>query len=328
MEQRMYNHGKYGHLPKKCYQSVKTIEYLETASECDGVVLEVYFINFYAPEYNKESKGVDGLNIEIPTEYRWKKYEMPHFKKSHPKSMSICDIRFELLSDLLFRSIYMILILMSEADKNGNVVLNTKIYRKYRDKRMSNGLPTVIRTLQISNNAYLKECIDSLHIENGNVVAKVKKKERTLTEAGWNILRNIKKKYVLLLALWLMKYSRNGRWYIEASKLQQWLRVPESYDFSRFNDKVLTPAIKNLRQYFEGLTMAEFKEGRKVVGIAFFFDRVNDGITEHKQEFIEIKESEPQVLTEEHDEQQDEPYYGTEWDGPFGIFSEGGNGQY
>lgn len=53
-----------GHLPKKCYENVGKIEYLEVASDADALLVELYLINKYKPKYNTNGKAQDSQSLK------------------------------------------------------------------------------------------------------------------------------------------------------------------------------------------------------------------------------------------------------------------------
>ena len=74
MAQRMGQHFTKGHLPKKCYDEVAKIEYIQWKTKCDAQIMEVYYINKYKPKYNKQDKRGDNLTIHLE-EKDWKLYK-------------------------------------------------------------------------------------------------------------------------------------------------------------------------------------------------------------------------------------------------------------
>lgn len=87
LQTRMNEHFKNGHLPKKCYESVGRIEYIEVSTDADAVLIETYMINKYKPKYNKYGKTKDEQSLKINSIVffmsfgTWKLYEIK--KSSH-----------------------------------------------------------------------------------------------------------------------------------------------------------------------------------------------------------------------------------------------------
>lgn len=282
---RMYTHFTCGHLPMECYRAVESVEYIETTSKSDSAVLEMYFINYYNPKYNQEGKNDDKLSIRIqcPSGYRWKKYEIPEFR-TNKRQLSICDVKFGRLNDLSFQSLNVLIMLMTVANENGHAELTAEMYRKYR-KKLSGSMEKIIKPLQESENSYLKECISGLHIEDGAIIATVKKKDRIATRPMWTILRSFQSRHCLLLALWLSKYCDNGVGEVKMSEFREWMGIPQSYTFKEIKRVVLQRYIGHLKKYFTNLRIEKITHGRKVYALRFLFDGINDGISEHSSMF-------------------------------------------
>ena len=83
MAERMNQHFTKGHLPKECYKSVASIEYMKWKTKSDAQVMEVYFINKYKPKFNKLNKKSDALTINLGEE-KWKVYQV--LKKAETRS--------------------------------------------------------------------------------------------------------------------------------------------------------------------------------------------------------------------------------------------------
>lgn len=67
IKKRMAQHfGNGGHLPQKCYTSVKRIECAEFATVNEAKMYEIYFISKITPKYNTEFIGGGYVTIDLP----------------------------------------------------------------------------------------------------------------------------------------------------------------------------------------------------------------------------------------------------------------------
>ena len=76
LDRRFKQHFTKGHLPKECYDSVYSMEYIKVNSELNALLLETFYINKYRPKYNKLNKtykatSIDDVNLkEIKDNWR------------------------------------------------------------------------------------------------------------------------------------------------------------------------------------------------------------------------------------------------------------------
>ncbi len=76
LDKRFKQHFTKGHLPKECYDSVYSMEYIKVNSELNALLLETFYINKYRPKYNKLNKtykatSIDDVNLkEIKDNWR------------------------------------------------------------------------------------------------------------------------------------------------------------------------------------------------------------------------------------------------------------------
>lgn len=73
------------HLPKECYDRTKSVEACFFESESNMYIYEVYLINKYLPEFNRNMRGT-GTNIKL-YEPKWKACGNP-FKDKHNKAVT------------------------------------------------------------------------------------------------------------------------------------------------------------------------------------------------------------------------------------------------
>lgn len=76
LKQRIYSHINKGHLPKECYDSIESIEYVQL-SAIDVDLLELFLIDKYRPKYNKLSKyeGESNTIFDLDKDLQWIKLD-------------------------------------------------------------------------------------------------------------------------------------------------------------------------------------------------------------------------------------------------------------
>lgn len=80
LDRRFKQHFTKGHLPKECYDSVYSMEYIKVNSELNALLLETFYINKYRPKYNKLNKtykatSIDDVNLKEIKD-NWKVYKI------------------------------------------------------------------------------------------------------------------------------------------------------------------------------------------------------------------------------------------------------------
>lgn len=106
LDRRFKQHFTKGHLPKECYNSVYSMEYIKVNSELNALLLETFYINKYRPRYNKLNKTYKATSIENVnlTEIKdnWKTYRIVNHTLS-PKISSPRKLTFK--ENLVFYSL-------------------------------------------------------------------------------------------------------------------------------------------------------------------------------------------------------------------------------
>ncbi|WP_214873489.1 nucleotide excision repair endonuclease [Exiguobacterium sp. s140] len=65
IKSRMNSHfGSGGHLPSSVYQKVVRIDYMETKTQGDMKIKELYYISKYQPKYNTVDKGTVSIQLD------------------------------------------------------------------------------------------------------------------------------------------------------------------------------------------------------------------------------------------------------------------------
>lgn len=106
LDRRFKQHFTKGHLPKKCYDSVYSMEYIKVNSELNALLLETFYINKYRPQYNKLNKtykatSIDDVNLKEIKD-NWKVYKIVNHTLS-PKISSPRKLTFK--ENLVFYSL-------------------------------------------------------------------------------------------------------------------------------------------------------------------------------------------------------------------------------
>lgn len=106
LDRRFKQHFTKGHLPKECYNSVYSIEYIKVNSELNALLLETFYINKYRPIYNKLNKtykttSIEDVNLKEIKD-NWKTYRIVNHNLS-PKISSPRKLTFK--ENLVFYSL-------------------------------------------------------------------------------------------------------------------------------------------------------------------------------------------------------------------------------
>lgn len=150
----------------------------------------------------------------------------------------------------------------------------------------------------------------------------IDKKEETLTVAVNNkftyLLNNLtknftrfelkeyvemKSKYSKILYQLLKQYRKTGALIMDVEEFRKTLDIPSGYRMSEIDKRVLTPALKELDNYFTNLTVKKFKDPKKqnaVTQIHFYFQKEDEIKKQNKaiEENDELSERELREITE------------------------------
>lgn len=114
LDRRFKQHFTKGHLPKECYDSVYSMEYIKVNSELNALLLETFYINKYRPLYNKLNKTYKATSIENVNlkeiKDNWKTYRIVNHTLS-PKTSSPRKLTFK--ENLVFYSLTISFLLIS-----------------------------------------------------------------------------------------------------------------------------------------------------------------------------------------------------------------------
>lgn len=114
LDRRFKQHFTKGHLPKECYDSVYSMEYIKVNSELNALLLETFYINKYRPLYNKLNKTYKATSIENVNlkeiKDNWKTYRIVNHTLS-PKISSPRKLTFK--ENLVFYSLTISFLLIS-----------------------------------------------------------------------------------------------------------------------------------------------------------------------------------------------------------------------
>ncbi|WP_170075943.1 nucleotide excision repair endonuclease [Paraclostridium dentum] len=93
MTRRMKQHfSNKSHLyGRGLYENVQRIEYLTCKNEYESLQTELYYINFYKPKFNKESKIADFVAIDNNINKNWKVWKV---LKSIPLEQQLLNERY------------------------------------------------------------------------------------------------------------------------------------------------------------------------------------------------------------------------------------------
>lgn len=74
LEQRIKTHFSSGHLPGECYDNTMRIDYILLNNPYEMTIYEVFYINYYQPEYNTQFKfNKHYMTVELPKQ-KWSIY--------------------------------------------------------------------------------------------------------------------------------------------------------------------------------------------------------------------------------------------------------------
>lgn len=86
----------------------------------------------------------------------------------------------------------------------------------------------------------------------------------------------LKSKYSKILFQLLKQYRKTGTLFIEMEEFRKAMDIPESYRMSEIDKRVLTPALKELENYFVNLTVKKIKDTKHknaVRQLQFYFEK-------------------------------------------------------
>lgn len=85
---RMKNHE---HLPQPCYENLNKILYTEISNLTDLAIYEIFLIDKYKPEYNKEFNYASTSNLKISMNCKWKELDYKNFGLSFQHRDRVCS---------------------------------------------------------------------------------------------------------------------------------------------------------------------------------------------------------------------------------------------
>lgn len=150
LNQRIYHHFSYGHLPKECYDQVVAVEYIEMVSKGEMDMYEIYLINNVLPYFNTRDKREDTFTFQLP-EKRWKRFD----RLRHDKPIEEPPINMEDELEILQNKLY-------EAESE---IKRTRV--RIRDFYIKNLERTILENKDIdtSTKQRMKENIDYIRLE-------------------------------------------------------------------------------------------------------------------------------------------------------------------
>ncbi|CAM3372837.1 replication initiation protein [Vagococcus fessus] len=94
---------------------------------------------------------------------------------------------------------------------------------------------------------------------------------------AFNYFINIRSLYAKQLFRLLNKQKESKNLTIEINEFRRVLNIPEKYQMSNIDQRVLTPSILELKKYFIGLTVKKIymKQANKIELLEFTFDKLN-----------------------------------------------------
>ena len=125
---------------------------------------------------------------------------------------------------------------------------------------------------------YKKECMTFFVNEKASAIIDELtasfKKEDVL---AFNYFINIRSLYAKQLFRLLNKQKESKKLTIEINEFRRVLNIPEKYQMSNIDQRVLTPSILELKKYFIGLTVKKIymKQANKIELLEFTFDKLN-----------------------------------------------------
>lgn len=70
----------------------------------------------------------------------------------------------------------------------------------------------------------------------------------------------------------LKQYKSTGVYYVTIEEFRRLLDVPEGYEVKQLNQKILNPALKDLKPFFENLHVEKIRSNRRITALRFIFE--------------------------------------------------------
>lgn len=118
----------------------------------------------------------------------------------------------------------------------------------------------------------------------------------TYTQFELRHLVELKSSYSKTLFRLLKQWSSTGEYYISLKEFREILNVPETYDTTNFNKRVLAPILDELPRYFKNLKIEKIKKGRSIDRFKFKWDVKNVEVIKKYEEVDEKISSEKIAL--------------------------------
>ena len=83
------------------------------------------------------------------------------------------------------------------------------------------------------------------------------------------ILMNLKCKYAKRLYHLILKCNEMNRCNLSIEEFRNYMGIPNYYKMGNIDQKVINPALAELREHFNNLTVDKIKEGRSIVNLQF-----------------------------------------------------------
>lgn len=70
----------------------------------------------------------------------------------------------------------------------------------------------------------------------------------------------------------LKQYKSTGVYYVTIEEFRRLLDVPEAYEVKQLNQKILNPALKDLKSFFKNLHVEKIRTNRRITALRFIFE--------------------------------------------------------
>lgn len=129
------------------------------------------------------------------------------------------------------------------------------------------------KTVEIAVNPNFKHILNDLNLGN-------------FTRFELQEYTSINSTYSKALYMRLKQWKSTGKWEVSLDEFKRVMAIPESYRMSNIDQKILTPALKDLKPFFKGLKVFKLDrngklsgKGRPVKKIRFTFQQQDDSVS-------------------------------------------------
>lgn len=140
------------------------------------------------------------------------------------------------------------------------------------------------------------------------------------TKFPLQIGNNFSKQYTIDIYKFLRQFADTGFWVVTVENFKRYLAIPDSYGATKIREKIINPALEELKEFYPNLRLEEVKAKRKrgergrpkVTSYRFHFDKEARDAWEDNKYSSKVKEtnvpkwSKPDYVNETSEEKKEE----------------------